>query len=120
MISSPDCEINMTTPNILALTPEQLEVSPGAGAFTIFFVLAIAVVLLVFNMSKHLRTVDRYRIEEEMRAELKAERAAQELERGDASDPDPPSGEPGDDEPGDGGPGDPGGREPGDSKPGGA
>lgn len=68
----------MTTPDLLALTPEQLAVSPGAGAFFIFFILAIAIVLLVMNMSKHLRKVDRHRIEAEVRAELAAERAAAE------------------------------------------
>lgn len=66
----------MMTTEILALTPEQLEVSPGVGAFTTFFVLAVAMALLVLNMSKHLRKVDRYRIEEEVRAEFEAEQAA--------------------------------------------
>lgn len=63
----------MTHTVLLALTPEQLEISPGVGAFTVFFVLAIAVALLVMNMSKHLRRVDRHRIEAEVRAEIEAE-----------------------------------------------
>lgn len=71
----------MTTAEILALTPEQLEVSPGVGAFTVFFVLAIAMVLLVLNMSKHLRRVDRHRIEAEVRAEFEAEQAQRKAER---------------------------------------
>lgn len=65
----------MPATNVLALTPEQLAVSPGAGAFAVFFVLAVAMVLLVMNMSKHLRKVDRHRIEEEVRAEFEAEQA---------------------------------------------
>lgn len=66
----------MMVTEILALTPEQLAVSPGAGAFAIFFVLAVALVLLALNMSKHLRKVDRHRIEEEVRAEMAAKEAA--------------------------------------------
>lgn len=66
----------MMTAGALALTPEQLEISPGVGAFTAFFVLAIAMVLLVLNMSKHLRKVDRHRIEAEVRAEFEAEQSA--------------------------------------------
>lgn len=65
----------MITASTLALTPEQLEISPGAGAFGVFFVLAIAMVLLVMNMSKHLRNVDRYRIEAEVRKEFEEEQA---------------------------------------------
>jgi len=65
----------MPATNVLALTPEQLAVSPGAGAFAVFFVLAVAMVLLVMNMSRHLRKVDRHRIEEEVRAEFEAEQA---------------------------------------------
>lgn len=61
---------------ILARTPEQLAISPGVGAFLTVFILGIAMILLVLNMSKHLRRVDRHRIEAEMRAEFKAERAA--------------------------------------------
>ncbi len=66
--------------DVLALTPEQLEISPGVGAFTAFFVLAIAMVLLVLNMSKHLRRVDRHRIEAEVRAEFEEEQAAKRRE----------------------------------------
>lgn len=61
---------------ILAMTPEQLAISPGIGAFVTVFVLAVALVFLAFSMSKHLRRVDRHRIEAEMRAEFEAERAA--------------------------------------------
>lgn len=56
-----------------AMTPERLAISPGIEGFVVFFVLAIAIVLLVLNMSKHLRRVDRHRIEQEMRAEFEAE-----------------------------------------------
>ncbi len=72
----------MPAPDVLALTPEQLAVSPGAGAFAVFFVLAVAMVLLVMNMSKHLRKVDRHRIEEEVRAEFEAEQAREAEEAG--------------------------------------
>lgn len=65
----------MIDAKVLALTPEQLEISPGAGAFGVFFVLAIAMVLLVMNMSKHLRKVDRYRVEAEVRKEFEEEQA---------------------------------------------
>lgn len=67
---------------IFALTPEQLEISPGVGAFAVFFVLAIAIVLLVLNMSKHLRKVDRHRIEQEMRAEYAEKRRREAGEEG--------------------------------------
>src|SRR5690625_3710423 len=63
MISSPDCENKMPATNVLALTPEQLAVSPGAGAFAVFFVLAASMVLLVMDVLNHLRHVDRSRIE---------------------------------------------------------
>src|SRR5690625_1060095 len=96
MISSPDCENNMPAPDVLALTPEQLAISPGAGAFAVFFVLAVAMVLLVMNMSKHLRKVDRYRIEEEVRAEFEAEQAreAEEAEEAEEGAEEPATQEP--------------------------
>lgn len=62
----------MLTSSIHALTPDELDVAPGIGAFTMFFILGIALALLVWNMSKHLRKVDRHRIEAEVRAEFEA------------------------------------------------
>jgi len=80
----------MIAADVLALTPEQLEISPGVGAFTTFFVLAVAMALLVWNMSKHLRKVDRHRIEAEVRAEVEREQR----ERAEGEEP----GEPGEEE----------------------
>lgn len=83
----------MTSAATLALTPEQLEISPGVGAFTVFFVLAIAVVLLVMNMSKHLRRVDRHRIEAEVRKEVEAQMQAED-EQDQQANPDTGAGDP--------------------------
>ncbi len=38
--------------------PDPLTVTPGVGGFLVFGLLALIVILLVLNMSKHLRRID--------------------------------------------------------------
>lgn len=55
-------------------TPDAATVTPGIGGFLTFFILAVVVVLLVLNMSKHLRRIDARAAQDEAREA--AERAA--------------------------------------------
>lgn len=48
-------------------TPDAATVTPGIGGFLTFFILAVVVVLLVLNMSKHLRRIDARAAEDEAR-----------------------------------------------------
>lgn len=82
---------------ILADTmPADATVTPGLEGFLTFFALAVIVVLLVLNMSKHLRRIDARAAQQE--AEESAARAAaqegvdaENPEAADAAGPDRPS-----------------------------
>lgn len=57
--------------------PDAASVTPGIAGFLTFFALAVIVVLLVLNMSKHLRRIDARAAQEEA-AEAVARAAAEE------------------------------------------
>jgi flagellar biosynthesis/type III secretory pathway M-ring protein FliF/YscJ len=64
-------------------TPDAATVTPGIGGFLTFFVLAVVVVLLVLNMSKHLRRIDARAAEDEAREATEREaRSETETETG--------------------------------------
>jgi len=56
--------------------PDAASVTPGIAGFLTFFALAVIVVLLVLNMSKHLRRIDARAAQEEA-AEAVARAAAE-------------------------------------------
>lgn len=68
----------------LADSPD-LKISPGIGAFVVFFVLAVALVLLILSMNRHMRKVQLRRREDEAREQLHQEQDRGDLEpdRGD-------------------------------------
>ncbi|HYI44096.1 MAG TPA: hypothetical protein VE174_01365 [Actinomycetota bacterium] len=72
-------------------TPDAATVTPGIGGFLTFFILAVVVVLLVLNMSKHLRRIDARAAEDEAREAAEREREPG-SEAGATSDTEPGAG----------------------------
>lgn len=83
-----------------ATSESSVEIGPGIGAFIVFMILAVALVLLMFNMSRHMRRIQLRKTEDEARAQL-ARRAAGEVDDADVDS----AGESADEGPGQRGPG---------------
>lgn len=67
-------------------TPDAATVTPGIAGFLTFFALAVIVVLLVLNMSKHLRRIDARAAQQEAEEAAAREAAGREAESDDDAD----------------------------------